>query len=230
MYCSKWCCLAAAELSICWKLQSSFYSFGFQNYTTLRRKRELKDSYWDHADRWICTETEPASPWSKLELVSSWALTLWSPDCLTGAMQPQVHAVGDKKDEGKSNRPWVERGWSTVRVLNGGKEASSDTPHRGRLMGQKTSETMQTMEKQRQRQKYKRQGEEAGKVKQSETHKAKKTQRSMYFIMKESPVKWQDCMSHFSTILKKKNNETLWLVAKIHGGEIAINMKVRVGQ
>lgn len=117
---SQCCCWAKAEQCCCYgcwvSLSARHYRLLFTDVLALKTacscqglssqkwERELKASYWDRAAWWTSTPTEPVSPWNKLELLSSWAPTLQSPCCPTGACQPRVHTVGDKKDEGQEGQ------------------------------------------------------------------------------------------------------------------------------
>lgn len=78
---------------------SSFHRcFGFINSTQLpRASRRREAESWRHRTG-IVQPDEPASPWNKLELLSSWAPASQSPYCPTGACQPPAHTAGDKRE------------------------------------------------------------------------------------------------------------------------------------
>lgn len=122
------------------------YKQGAAARASLRCERELKAPHWDRTAWWTSTPAEPASPWNKLELLSSWAPALPSPYFPTGACQPTVHTAGDKRERwGAGGGITTDSGWSgddlvSVCWVEGG--GCSDTFQVWRLMAQKTSKTM----------------------------------------------------------------------------------------
>lgn len=103
---SQCCCLAKAEQRCCYGCwvslsvrHSRVLSTNVLALKTAWSCLTLFSQKWDVW--WTSTPTGPASPWNKLELLSSWAPTLQSLYCPTGACQPTVHTAGDKKDEGR---------------------------------------------------------------------------------------------------------------------------------
>lgn len=141
---TQWCCCAKAEQRGyygCWVSQSGRHSREFfpQMFWIYRRHaaarlsspssaREPKAPYWDWTAWWTSTPTEPASPWNKLELLSSWAPTSQSPYCPTGACQPRVHTAGGERERwGAEGGTETDSGWSEddpVSVLSGRVEAA----------------------------------------------------------------------------------------------------------